>query len=140
MNKKLLIKIIALVALVTAVVFIWLLIYSRESWKNNLQQTAETDNLNPNLTAQEAADWNAPFMKEIKTEYIDKDELNKMGLANDPNFQLQVLERDANGNVLSYKKINKEEDIIKYIYDPSGAESGGVVETVTNASGTPITN
>ena len=140
MNKKLLFKLIFSIAIIIVVVLIWLLVSSSDSWKNNLQQNG-SGNLNQNITAQEAADWSAPFMKEIKIEFIEQEELNKMGLANDPNAQLQVLERDANGNVMAYKKIYKEEDIIKYKYDPeSTIVDGGVASSTTNASGTSFTN
>lgn len=133
MNKKVLIKFCALVALVIAVILAWLLISSRESWKNNPQST-EPAGINKNLTAQDAADWNAPFMREIKPEFADKEELKKMDVAEDPNFRIQVLEKDANGNVTVYKKIYSDKDIIKYVYDPKGTSS------TSTATSTPITD
>lgn len=138
MNKKVLIKFCALVALVIVVILAWLLISSRESWKNNPQPTGPAG-VNNNLTAQEAADWNAPFMREIKPEFADKEELKKMDVAEDPNFRIQILEKDANGNVIVYKKVYSDKDIIKYVYDPKGTSANIVSSTpiTDNASQTP---
>lgn len=137
MNKKPLIKFILLFVLVIVIICVWLWVASIDFWKNTSQQTEP--GINPNLTAQDAADWNAPFLREIKTEFIEPEELNKMGLSNNPNARLQVLERDANGNVTAYKKIYKEEDVIKYIYDPEGIGGDGSVTTTTDSQ-TPTTN
>lgn len=131
MNKKLLIKFISVIVTFLVVVFAWLFITSWAYQKNNPKPTSTPiENIDTNPTARDAADWNEPFMKPIEVKFLEKDEMTKMGLGSDPMIRLQVLERDASGNVTAYKKVYKDEDIVRYMYDPRGATSS-VVTTAT---------
>jgi len=135
MNKKRLIYLIAIFATVILFVFVWLLI----SFLNNKKVINEkmSDVNYSNLPAREVADWDKPFLREIKVEFIEKAELDKMGLARDPMYRLQVLERDASGKVISYKKVYRDDEIITHVYDPSNPDSANPELTATT---TVITN
>jgi|GEM_PF-2899620 hypothetical protein len=146
MNKKRLIKFIAIIIAVIVLVFIWLFISFWNGRKENLQQT--NNNLNPNgtpkyPTARESVNWNAPFMKKIEVKFMNKEEEAKMGLEDDPMIRLQVLERDKNGKVTAYKKVYKDADIIQYVYDPNGAgtsTTSGAPASAANTYGAPSIN
>ncbi len=130
MNKKLLIKFVSVVITFLVVVFAWLFITCWSYQKNNPNLTP-TNSVTTSPTARDAADWNEPFMKPIEVKFLEKEELTKMGLGSDPMIRLQVLERDAKGNVTAYKKVYKDEDIVRFMYDPRGATSS-VVTTATS--------
>jgi len=140
MNKKRLIQFIAIIVSVIVLIFIWLFI-SFWNGRRNLQQsnTSPSASSDQYPTASESANWNAPFMKKIEPEFMDKDDKAKMGLVNDPMTRLQILERDKDGNITAYKKVYLDSDIIQYVYDPSGSNAGKttiIPNTENNASGT----
>jgi len=128
MNKKLLIKFVSVVITFLVVVFAWLFITSWNYQKNNPNLTP-TNSATTSPTARDAADWNEPFMRPIEVKFLEKEELTKMGLGSDPMIRLQVLERDAKGNVTAYKKVYTDDDIVRYMYDPKGATSSVVTKT-----------
>jgi len=126
MNKKLVIKFIALVVTILVVIFAWLFISSWNYQKNIPKQTPSTVNT---PAARDAANYDEPFMRPIEVKFLDREELTKMGLGSDPMVRLQVLERDSKGNVTAYKKVYKDEDIVKYVFDPNGANATTTVST-----------
>jgi len=140
MNKRLLIKIIVIILTVAAVVSAWLLISFWNAKTDNQNQTNSTKQSDQYPTARDAADWNAPFMKKIEVIYMDKAEKTALGLADNQMVRLQVLERDAAGKVTAYKKVSRDEDIIQYVYDPSGAVSGTVTVIPADATTTKTLN
>jgi len=140
MNKRLLIKIIVIILTVAAVVSAWLLISFWNAKTDNQNQTKTQKQSDQYPTARDAADWNAPFMKKIEVIYMDKAEKTALGLADNQMVRLQVLERDATGKVTAYKKVSRDEDIIQYVYDPSGAVSGTVTVIPADATTTKTLN
>ena len=68
-------------------------------------------------TAQEAARWDKIMPREeLVIEYLGDEEAVELGLSTSTDMQLQVVQRDEEGNVLEYKKIRSEEDLIRYKY------------------------
>lgn len=115
MNKK---RLIYLGLFIIFVIVAWLLI---SFWSYNKKD--KTDNNQPNfsnMTAREVANWDEPFLKEVKLEFMEKGDLEKLNLPEYSAFRLQVLERDASGEPIAYKKIYSDEDIIRYKVDYSG--------------------
>jgi len=132
MNKKLLIKFVTVVITFLVVVFAWLFIVSWNYQRNNPKQNSTSVvNTSTSPTARDAADWNEPFMRPIEVKFLDREDLAKMGLGSDPMIRVQVLERDAKGNVTAYKKVYKDDDIVRYMYDPKGATSSVVITATT---------
>lgn len=119
MNKKYFFKIITPIIVVIAIIFGWIFITLLD-YRNISNQENEQNN----PTAREATNWDEPFLKPIEVEFLDKEEKAQMNLADSPDVQLQVLEKDENGNVTAYKKVRTEEDVVHYIYDPVGDTSG----------------
>jgi hypothetical protein len=85
-------------------------------------------------TAREASNWNAPFTKQIQVVFATEEELEQMGINVSPLFdpaRIQVLERDENGRVITYKKIYNDNEIIHELYLPTGSLSeGGIVPII----------
>ena len=85
-------------------------------------------------TAREASNWNAPFTKQIQVVFATEEEREQMGINVSPLFdpaRIQVLERDENGRVITYKKIYNDNEIIHELYLPTGSLSeGGVVPII----------
>jgi len=140
MNKKLVTKLIGIIIVIIVVVFAWLFISFWNARQESLKQINNSNAPVQYPTARDAANWQAPFMRQIEVKFMDPQEKAKMGLANDPTMRLQVLERDASGNVTAYKKITSEDQIVQYIYDPAGngTNAAGDIASTTKASGTPI--
>lgn len=137
MNKKRIIYLIAVFFTVIAFVLIWLFISFQNKQSNQALVKQELSNNQKRPTARDAGSWDEPFLKEIKTEFVEKDELKKMGLADNPLYDLQVLERDVSGTVTAYKKIYKEDDIIRYLYDSNLAITPTSNIATSTATGTP---
>jgi hypothetical protein len=87
-----------------------------------------------NLTTAESGDWDAPFTKQIEVVFATEEEKEQMGINVSPLFdpaRIQVLERDADGNVITYKKIYNDSEIIHELYLPTGSLSeGGIVPII----------
>lgn len=68
-------------------------------------------------TAQEAARWDRVMpQEELLIEYLDDEEAIELGLSTSTDMQLQVIQRGEEGEVLEYKKIKSEQDLIRYKY------------------------
>jgi len=121
MNKKKLIYSISILATVLLLIFVWLLI----AFFNNKETRTRQDGFN-DVSAREAANWDEPFLKEIKVEFLDDKGYEKMNFARDPMYRVQVLERDENGNITAYRKVYSDEDVITHVYDPTGELTAGM--------------
>lgn len=118
MNKK---RLIFLGLFAIIVVIVWLLFSFWDYYKNkNDNKSSYKQPDFTKMTARETADWDTPFLKEVKVEFMEDTDFKKMGIASSSNIRLQVLERDENGNIISYKKVFKDEDIVRYKVDYSG--------------------
>ena len=85
-------------------------------------------------TAREAGNWDAPFVKQIQVVFATEEEREQMGINVSPLFdpaRIQVLERDKDGRVITYKKIYDDSEIIHELYLPTGSLSeGGIVPII----------
>ncbi len=130
MNKKYLFKIIAPLVLVLIIILGWLFVtlwsYQKEIKQQKINQNSPT--------AKESANWEEPFLKPIKVEFLDKEEKQQMNLADNPNIRLQAIEKDENGKVTAYKKIYREEDVVHYVKDFTGTNSLVVTSTATTTA------
>jgi hypothetical protein len=85
-------------------------------------------------TAREAGNWDAPFVKQIEVVFATDEEREEMGINVSPLFdpaRIQVLERDKDGRIITYKKIYDDSEIIHELYLPTGSLSeGGIVPII----------
>ena len=85
-------------------------------------------------TAREAGNWDAPFIKPIEVVFATEEEREEMGINVSPLFdpaRIQVLERDKDGRIITYKKIYDDSEIIHELYLPTGSLSeGGIVPII----------
>lgn len=117
-------KIIIVIAVVLVALLVWLLVAFL-----NVNRPSD-DGLTPEMTAPTASEsthYDMPFLKKIEVEYMDAAEKEKMNLGDDPTVRLQVLERDAEGNVTAYKKVTSDEEVVEYMYDPNPNPSNELI-------------
>lgn len=68
-------------------------------------------------TAQEAARWdNVVPREELVVEYIEDEEAVELGLSTSTDMKLQVIQRDEDGEILEYRKVRSEQDLMRYKY------------------------
>ncbi len=139
MNKKRIAYLLALLFTVSVFLGLWLYFSFRNHKTENMQEN-NISNIISIPTAREASDWNEPLLEEIKVEFIETDELKKMGLESNPRIKLQILERDVNGKVSAYKKVYKEDDIVRYVYKKDFDNLGSVSTSTTNIGATTSTS
>ena len=78
--------------------------------------------------ANQAGNWEDPNIRKIKVEILSEEELVEAGFGSrlaDP-ADVQVISRDENGNITSYRKIYTPDDIIDSLYDPTGELTKGM--------------
>lgn len=127
-NQKIVILISALVLILAFTAF---LIFSlKDSDNQKIQDLDLTDEQIAEI--QEIADGLEMENRQIKVEMATEEELTKIGLVTDTSegkVQIQVIERDESGKIISYKIIRQDEDIANEIAVPKRGffTEGGVV-------------
>jgi len=69
-----------------------------------------------------------PNIKQIKVEILDEAAREEAGFGSrlaDP-ADIQVISRDENGKIKSYRKIYSPADVINSLYDPTGERTAGM--------------
>ncbi len=127
-NQKIVILISALVLILAFTAF---LIFSlKDSGNQKIQDLGLTDEQIAEI--QEIADGLEMENRQIKVEMATEEELTEIGLVTDTSegkVQIQVIERDESGKIISYKIIRQDEDIANEIAVPKRGffTEGGVV-------------
>jgi len=127
-NQKIVILISALVLILAFTAF---LIFSlKDSDNQKIQDLGLTDEQIAEI--QEIADGLEMENRQIKVEMATEEELTEIGLVTDTSegkVQIQVIERDESGKIISYKIIRQDEDIANEIAVPKRGffTEGGVV-------------
>lgn len=122
------------ILLIIAIIFLFLLASIFIAYLQHKKQTKYNDPYEKEISypsARESGVWGTENIKKIKIEIASDEERAKMGLSNsrlaDP-ADIQILGRDQDGKVTSYRKIYKPEDIVEFVNDPTGELTGTMAE------------
>lgn len=122
-------KILKIVLVIVAILLILLAI---DLFRISLQKKNGELKENYYPPANQAGKFEDPNVKKIKIEILSEEERTKAGFGSrlaDP-ADVQVISRDENGKITSYRKIYKPEDIVDSVYDPDGTRTAGMaIET-----------
>ena len=129
-NQKIVVLIGALVLIFALIIFLMSYLFRENSDYQKIRDLGFTDEQIAEI--QEIADGLEMENRQIKVEMATEEELTEIGLVTDTSegkVQIQVIERDESGKIISYKIIRQDEDIAKEIAVPKRGffTEGGVV-------------
>jgi hypothetical protein len=129
-NQKIVVLIGALVLIFALIIFLMSYLFRENSDYQKIRDLGFTDEQIAEI--QEIADGLEMENRQIKVEMATEEELTEIGLVTDTSegkVQIQVIERDESGKIISYKIIRQDEDIANEIAVPKRGffTEGGVV-------------
>ena len=129
-NQRIVVLIGALVLIFALIIFLMSYLFRENSDYQKIRDLGFTDEQIAEI--QEIADGLEMENRQIKVEMATEEELTEIGLVTDTSegkVQIQVIERDESGKIISYKIIRQDEDIANEIAVPKRGffTEGGVV-------------